>query len=98
MDIKYIRSEENPVYIMTKNCSESDHVKHAKRITEGELWEIMETGMEDVNNNGVLDGVTDCDSTEYSRHELVNTVEHTNWSEWVLVTRSRYGKKRWTNY
>ena len=32
INIKYIRSEENPVYIMTENNSEADGVKHMKRI------------------------------------------------------------------
>ena len=44
MDIKYIRIEENPVDITTRNCSEADYVKHTKRITEGELQEPVETG------------------------------------------------------
>ena len=26
-----------------KNCSEADYMKHVKRITEGELWGIVET-------------------------------------------------------
>ena len=34
-NINYIRSEENLAYIMIKNCSEADLVKHMKRITEG---------------------------------------------------------------
>ena len=37
MDIKYISSEEKPEYIMTNNCSEADHTKHGKKITEGEI-------------------------------------------------------------
>ena len=35
IDIRYICREENPSDIMTKNCSESDYVKHIKRIMEG---------------------------------------------------------------
>ena len=35
--IEYIRSEEKPVDIMTKDFSEADYFKHTKRITEGEL-------------------------------------------------------------
>ena len=35
MDIKYIRSEENPAYIMEDNFPEDDYVKHTKSITEG---------------------------------------------------------------
>ena len=30
IDIKYIRSEENSAYFMTKNCSEVYYVKHMK--------------------------------------------------------------------
>ena len=33
IDVKYIRIEENPAYIMTNNCSEADFMKHMKRIT-----------------------------------------------------------------
>ena len=54
------------------NFYEDDHAKHAKRIIEGELWELVETGRENVKNNGVLDGVMDCDLIEYSSHKLAN--------------------------
>ena len=37
MNIKYIRSEENPSGIMTNNCSEAEHAKPKKRIMQGEL-------------------------------------------------------------
>ena len=43
-------------------------------------------------------GVTDCDSTEHSSHALANTVDYKNGNEWVLVTRFRNGKKKWTTY
>ena len=55
---------------MTKNFSKDDYAKHTKRITERELWELVETGRYTVNNNGVLDEVMDCESTEYSSHAL----------------------------
>ena len=42
---------------MTNNCSEPDYVKHMKRITEGELWDIVETGRYNVKNIRVMDGV-----------------------------------------
>ena len=58
----------------------------------------MKTGRDNVNNNGGMDGVTDCDSTEYSSRTLDNPVDQTNGSEWVLVARSRDGVKRWTTY
>ena len=85
VDIKYISREENPAVIMTNNCSEADHAKHAKRITEGELWEIVETGRKNVNNNRVMDGFTDCDLTEYSSRALANPVDQTNVNERVSV-------------
>ena len=37
--------------------------------------------------------VTDCDLAKYSSHALANTVKQENGNEWVLVTRSRNGKK-----
>ena len=78
MDINYIISEENPADIMKRNFSESDHAKNAKRITEGELWEIVENGRENVKNNGVLDRFMDCESTKYSSHTLSNTTKQEN--------------------
>ena len=42
--IQCIRSEENPAYIMTKNTLEAGFVRHMRRITEGKLWEIVDTG------------------------------------------------------
>ena len=59
---------------MANNYSEAYHAKHAKRIMEGEPWDLVETGRGNVKNNGVMDGVIDCDSIEYSSHTLVNTV------------------------
>ena len=61
--INYINGEENHADIMTKNCSGAKHIKHTKRITEGELWGIVKTGMENVKNDQVMDGVIDYDST-----------------------------------
>ena len=69
---------------MTKNCSEADYVKRMKRITEGELWELVYIG--------VMDGVMDHDSTEYSSRTLAEVVDGENWNDWILVTRSRIGK------
>ena len=63
---------------MTKNFFEANQVKHTKRITEGELWRLVKTGRENVNNDGVADGVTDFDSTEYSSHSLTNPADQTN--------------------
>ena len=96
MDIKYISSKEKPEDIMMNNFSEADHDKHAERITEGEIWVIVETGRENVNNNGVMDGVTDYDSAEYYSHTIANTMNQENGNEWVLVTRSSNCKKMLT--
>ena len=75
-----------------KNCGEADHAKHAKRITEGELWDLAETGEENVRNNGVLDGVMNCDSAEDSSHALNNDVNQDNKNDCILVTRYSNGK------
>ena len=83
---------------MTNNCYETDHAKNARIITEGELWQLVETGRENFKNNGVTDGVMDFDVNEYSSHAFPNPVDQKNGSEWVLVTRYRNGKKRWTTY
>ena len=37
INIQYIRSEDHPVEIITKNTSEVDFTRHMKRTTEGEL-------------------------------------------------------------
>ena len=63
MDIIYNRIKEKPVDITTKIFFEADHAKHANRITEGEIWELVETGRENIKNNGVFDGVVDFDLT-----------------------------------
>ena len=60
---------------MTKIGSEADFVKHMKRITEGELWEIVETGRENVNISRVTDEVIKHYKTEYSSHTLAEFVD-----------------------
>ena len=46
-----------------------------KSITEGELWEIVETGRKNVNNIIIMDGIMDCESTEYSSHALADVMD-----------------------
>ena len=48
--IKYIQSEDNSAYIRKNNTLEADLARHMKSITEGELWEIVDTGRENVKN------------------------------------------------
>ena len=43
----------------------------------------METGRENVNNNGVLDGVMDHDSNEYSNHEIADAMNKENRNDWI---------------
>ena len=90
-----MRNEKNSPDTMNSNCSESEHMNQTNRIKEGKIWEIVETGRENVNNYGVTDRVTDYESTKYSRQKFANTVDHTYGGEWVLVNRYRNGKKRW---
>ena len=68
IDIQYIRSEENPVDIMTKNTSKAYFARHVRRITEGGLWELVDTGRENVNKTGVTDDVITHDTAEYYSH------------------------------
>ena len=79
--IHYIRSEDNPYDIMTKNTSEADFARHIRRITEGELWELVDTGRENVKKIGVTDDVITRDKTEDSSHALDEVVDGTNKNE-----------------
>ena len=55
----------------------------------------MKTRRENGKNNGVMDGVTYCDSTEYSSHALTNSMDQTNGNALVLLNRPINGKKSW---
>ena len=77
---------------MTKNNSEADLVKQIKRITEGELWELVENGRDNVKNTRVVDDVIKRDKTEYSSHALAEVVDGENRNYCTLVTISRIGK------
>ena len=81
IDIQYIRSEENPAYIMTKNTLEADFARHMRRTTEGYLWEFVDTGRENVMKTGVKDDVITRDKTEYSSHALTEIVDGRNRNE-----------------
>ena len=92
IDIWCIRSEDNPAEIMTKNTPEADLEIHLKRITEGELWELVDTGRDDVNNTIVMDDVISPDKTEYFILALVEVVDGKHKKNWILVMRSMIGK------
>ena len=65
VDIQYIRIEDNPADIMTKNTSEAVLVSYMKIIIEGELWELFHTGRNIVKNTIVVDDIITCDKTGY---------------------------------
>ena len=60
---------------MTKNTPDVDSVRDMKRITEEELWDVMDTGRENVQNTRVADDVTTCDKIEYSSHKLAEFLD-----------------------
>ena len=75
IDIHYIWSEDNLAEITTKNTSKSDCMNHMKRMTEGELWELMDTRRQNVNHTRVADNAINHDKTEYSSHALAEAVD-----------------------
>ena len=91
IDIQYISIEDNPSDIMTKNTSEANFKRHMKIIAERELWEIVDTGRENVKNTRVTDDVITHDKTKYSSHALDEVVDGENRNKWILITRSRTG-------
>ena len=81
IDIQYIRSEENPYDIMNNNTPEVNFARHIQRITEGELWEIVDTGRENFKKIGVTDDFIVCDKTKCSIHAPSVVVDGTNRNE-----------------
>ena len=86
IDIWYICREDNPANIMTKNNLEADFERHMKRITDGEQWELVDTGRENVKNTRVTDDVIIRDKNGYSSHTLVEVVDGKHKNYWILVT------------
>ena len=78
---------------MTKNTSEADFATHIKIITKGELWDLMDTGRENVKNTRVADDVITRDKTEHSIHALADIVDMKNSNEWIFIMISRTGKR-----
>ena len=60
---------------MTKKTLEAEFSMHMKRITEVELWELVDTGRENFKKTGVVDDVIPHDKTEYSSHEISEVVD-----------------------
>ena len=66
---------------MTNNTSERDLARHMRRITEGELWELVDTGRKNVKKTGVTDDIITRNKTGYSSHILAEVVYGTNSNE-----------------
>ena len=66
---------------MTKNTSETDIVRHMIRITDGEFWEIVDTGRGSIKKVGVTENVITFGKTEYSSHALTEVVDGENRNE-----------------
>ena len=77
---------------MANNCFEVDFFKKTRRITKGELWEIVETRRRNIKSIRVSDKIIERDKTEYSSHALADVMYGENRNDWILVTRSRIGK------
>ena len=87
VDIQYIISEDNPADIMTNNTLEVYFASHMNKITEGKLWELVDTGRENFNNTRVVDDVISHDKTEYSNNALAEVMDGIHKNYWILVTR-----------
>ena len=93
-DIQYIWSEENPTGIMTKNTSKADLEMHMERITDGELWELLDTRRENLKKTGVTDDVITHNKTEYSSHALAEVMNGVMTSSDVLDATTLRSEER----
>ena len=75
IDVQHIWSEDKPVDIMTKNTPEAYFSRHMKSITEGKIWELVDTGRENVKKTGFTDDVIKRDKTGYSSHTLAEVMD-----------------------
>ena len=77
---------------MANNTLEVYFASLMKRIKEGELLELVDTGRENVKNNRVTVDVINHDKTEYSSHKLAGVVDGKHKNVWILITISRIDK------
>ena len=59
---------------------------------EGELWDLVETGRNNVNNNRVIYGSMNNELTEYYSHVLAEVVDGEKENDWILVIRYKIDK------
>ena len=74
IDIQYIWSEENQSEIITNNTLEAYFARYTRRITDGELWELVDTRRGNIKNTGVMDDIITRDKTEYSSYALAEVL------------------------
>ena len=60
---------------MAKNTLEAYFARHMKRITEGELWELVDTGRENFKKAGVTGDIITRNKTVYSSYVLAEVVD-----------------------
>ena len=64
IDIQYIQSEKNPDKIMNKTTLDEDFARNMRRITEVELWELVDTRRRNFKKTEVTDDVITHDKNE----------------------------------
>ena len=62
-------------------------MRQMKRITEGELWELVDTERENFKNTRVTDDFIRHEMTEYSSHTLAEVVDGKHKNDFILVLR-----------
>ena len=63
-----------------------------KRNIDRELWEILDTGRDNVKNTRVTNDVITHDKIEYSSHALAEVMDGKHKNYWIFIMRSRSGK------
>ena len=63
-----------------------------KRITYGEIWDLVETGIDHFNNTRVTGDFMKQDKNESSSYALIEVLYRENRNYWLLVTRYRISK------
>ena len=61
-------------------------------ITEGNIWELMDTNRENEKNTCVTNDEITHDKTEYYSNTLAEVVDGKHKKDWILIMRSRTGK------
>ena len=92
IDINYIPSEDKHEYIRKNNTQEADLARKMKSITEGEIWELMDTGRENEKNTCVTNDKITKYKTGYFSHALAEVVDGKHKNDWILIMISSTDK------